>query len=137
MADQSVETVRGLYEAFGRGDVPAALGLMSEDIEWHEADGMPYGGVYHGPQQVAEKVFGPITTDVEGFAVSPQQLIASGDTVVAVVRYTGTGKMSGKPLDLEVVHIWDVQDGKLARFRQFIDTIRFGDIVPAETATVP
>jgi ketosteroid isomerase-like protein len=137
MADQSVETVEGVYEAFARGDVPTVLGLMTEDIEWHEAEGMPYGGVYHSPQEVAEKVFGPITADVEGFAVTPQQLIASGDTVAAVVRYTGTGKISGKALDLEVVHVWDVQDGKLARFRQFIDTVGFGDIVPAETATVP
>ena len=130
MADQSVEIVRGVYEAFGRGDVPAVLGAMTEDVEWNEAEGLPYGGVYHGPQQVAENVFGPITTDVDGFTVTPQQLIASGDTVVAVVRYTGTGKASGTPLDLEVVHIWDLRDGKLARFRQYIDTVKFRDVVP-------
>jgi len=130
VADQSVEIVRGVYEAFGRGDVPAVLGAMTEDVEWNEAEGLPYGGVYHGPQQVAENVFGPITTDVDGFTVTPQQLIASGDTVVAVVRYTGTGKASGTPLDLEVVHIWDLRDGKLARFRQYIDTVKFRDVVP-------
>jgi ketosteroid isomerase-like protein len=54
----------------------------------------------------------------------------------AVVRYSGTGKVSGKPLDVEVVHVWDVRDGKLARFRQFIDTVTFGEAVPAEAATV-
>jgi hypothetical protein len=50
---------------------------MAEDIEWHEAEGLPYGGVYRGPQQVAENVFGPITTDLEGFVVTPEKLIAS------------------------------------------------------------
>ena len=95
MGDGNVEVARGLYEAFGRGDVPNALGAMTKDIEWHDAQGMPYGGVYHGPQQVAEKVFGPITTDVEGFSVTPQQFVASDDIVAAIVRYTGTGKTSG------------------------------------------
>ena len=136
MGDQSVELVNSVYEAFGRGDVPAVLGAMTEDVEWHEAEGTPYGGVYNGPQQVAENVFGPITADVDGFAVTPEQLIASGDTVAAVVRYTGTGKQSGKSLDLEAVHIWDLRDGKLARFRQFIDSVKFLEVVPAETASV-
>jgi ketosteroid isomerase-like protein len=54
---------------------------------------------------------------------------------VAVVRYTGTGKSTGKELDLPVVHVWDVRDGKLARFRQFMDTARFLEVVPAEVAT--
>ena len=42
-----------------------------------------------------------------------------------MVRYTGTGKGTGKELDLPVVHIWDVRNGKLAQFRQFIDTAKF------------
>ena len=47
-----VEVVRGVYEAFGRGDVAGVLGAMTEDMEWCEAEGMPYGGVYHGGEEV-------------------------------------------------------------------------------------
>ena len=50
MAEDSVDVVRGVYEAFGRGDVAAVLGAMADDVEWHEAEGMPYGGVYRGGQ---------------------------------------------------------------------------------------
>jgi uncharacterized protein len=64
-----------------------------------------------------------------------EELIGSGATVVAVVRYTGTGKATGKALDLPAVHVWDIRDGKLARFRQFIDTVKFTEVVPA-AATV-
>jgi ketosteroid isomerase-like protein len=32
MGEQSVEVVRGVYDAFGRGDVPAVLGAMAYDI---------------------------------------------------------------------------------------------------------
>jgi ketosteroid isomerase-like protein len=135
VAEQSVEVVEGVYAAFGRGDVPGVLAAMADDIEWHEAEGMPYGGVHRGGDAVVQNVFGPVTADIEGFAVTPLELIPSGDTVAVVARYSGTGKSTGKELDLEVVHVWDVRDGKIIRFRQFADTARFLEVVPTEVAT--
>jgi hypothetical protein len=131
MSEQNVEFVESVYGAFARGDVPAVLGAFADDIEWFEAEGMPYGGVHRGPDAVAQKVFGPITEDVEGFALVTGEYVASGDTVAAVVRYTGTGKATGKALDIPAVHVWDVRDGKLVRFRQFIDTVKYAEAVPA------
>jgi ketosteroid isomerase-like protein len=110
------------------------LGAFADDIEWYEAEGMPYGGLHHGGEAVAQKVFGPIAEDVEGFALVPEEFMGSGGTVAAVVRYTGTGKATGKALDLPVVHVWDIRDGKLARFRQFIDTVKFAEVVPVPAA---
>ncbi len=131
MAEQSVDVVRGVYDAFGRGDLPGVLGAMADDVEWHEAEGMPYGGVYHGGEAVVQNVFGPVTRDIPDFAVTPEEFIASGDAVAVVARYTGTGKATGKQLDLSVVHVWDIRDGKIARFRQFADTAKFLEVVPA------
>jgi hypothetical protein len=131
MSEQNVDFVKGIYGAFAQGDVPTVLGAFADDIEWLEAEGMPYGGVYHGPDAVAQNVFGPITSDVDGFALVTGEFIASGATVAAVVRYTGTGKATGKPLDVPAVHVWDVRDGKVARFRQFIDTVKYAEAVPA------
>ena len=134
MAEDSVQVVKGLYEAFGRGDVPAVLGGMAEDIEWNEAEGMPQGGTYHGPEAVAENVFGPITADVADFAVVPEEFIASGDTVATIVRYTGTGNATGSTLSQQAVHIWEIRDGKVARFRQFMDTVKYREVVPGGVA---
>ena len=134
MGEQSVEVVKGVYEAFGRGDVPAVLGAMAPDIEWHEADGMPYGGVYRSPDEVAQNVFGPLVEDVPDFALAPEEYIPAGDTVAVVLRYTGTGKATGKELNIPVVHVWDIRDGKVARFRQFADTAKFLEVVPAGAA---
>jgi uncharacterized protein len=134
MSEQNVEFVKSIYGAFGRGDVPAVLGAFADDIEWFEAEGMPYGGLHRGGEAIVQNVFGPISEDVEGFAITPEELIGSGATVAAVVRYTGTGKATGKALDVPVVHVWDIRDGKLARFRQFIDTVEFAEVVPAGAA---
>jgi hypothetical protein len=84
---------------------------------------------------VAQNVLGPLAQEVPNFAATPEELIASGDTVAAVTRYTGTGKATGKELDLRVVHVWDVRDGKITQFRQFADTAKFLEAVPAEIAT--
>lgn len=132
MSEQNIAVVRGLYEAFGRGDVPAVLGGFAEDIEWHEAEGMPYGGLHRGPQAVAENVFARVTSDIEGFTVTPEELYADGDEVVVIARYTGAGADSGKPLDLPVAHAWTVRDGKVARFRQFADAATFNAVLAVE-----
>ncbi|MEA2217370.1 MAG: uncharacterized protein QOK19_2931 [Solirubrobacteraceae bacterium] len=134
MGEQNVEIVKGVYAAFARGDVPAVLEAFSDDIEWFEAEGMPYGGLYRSGDAVLQNVFGPIAADVEGFAVTPEEYIGSDATVAAIVRYTGTGKATGKTLDEPAVHVWEIRDGKLARFRQFIDTVKFAEVVPGGVA---
>ena len=131
MSEQSIEIIKRTYGAFAQGDVPAVLGAFADDIEWYEAEGMPYGGLHRGGEAVVQNVFGPISQDVEGFSVTPEEFMGSGDTVAVVVRYTGTGKATGKALDVPVVHVWNIRDGKLARFRQFIDTVKFAEVVPA------
>ena len=131
MSEQSIEIIKRTYGAFAQGDVPGVLGAFADDIEWYEAEGMPYGGLHRGGDAVVQNVFGPISQDVDGFTVTPEEFMGSGDTVAVVVRYTGTGKATGKVLDVPVVHVWDIRDGKLARFRQFIDTVKFAEVVPA------
>jgi ketosteroid isomerase-like protein len=32
------------------------------------------------------------------------------------------------------VHLWDIRGGKATRFRQFMDTVKFLEIVPAEVS---
>lgn len=43
--------------------------------------------------------------------------------------YTGTGKVTGKRLDLDVVHVWNIRDRKLARCLRVINTGKFRRVV--------
>ena len=90
MSDENIGFVRGLYEAFNKGDVEAVLGAFDENIEWYEAEGMPHGGLHRGPQAVAENVFQPLANDIENFNVKPEEFYADGDEVVVISMYTGT-----------------------------------------------
>jgi hypothetical protein len=55
-AEENVKTVQEGYAAFGRGDVPAILELLTDDIEWIEPgppDVIPVAGTYRGKDEVA------------------------------------------------------------------------------------
>src|SRR4051794_41726932 len=92
MAQANVEMVRGVYDAFARGDVDAVFAAMKPDVEWDESPGMPYGGVYHGRDAIVANVFGPILADVDGFTANPDEILALDDVrVIARGRHGGTG----------------------------------------------
>jgi ketosteroid isomerase-like protein len=38
--------------AFGRGDVPAILAALGEDIDWRVPDNLPHGGDFRGSDAV-------------------------------------------------------------------------------------
>ncbi|HVV33624.1 MAG TPA: nuclear transport factor 2 family protein [Vitreimonas sp.] len=121
----SADVVRKLYAAFETGDVPAVLGLMAPDIVWNEAENFLYAdrNPYKGPQAILEGVFMRIGGDFENFAVKPEEIIESGDTVVMFGRYTGTFKATGKAINLQASHVWRVKDGKVTQFQQYVDTL--------------
>jgi uncharacterized protein len=128
VSGDNVTTVRSIYEAFGRGDVDAVFDAMTENIEWDESPGMPYGGVHHGRDEIVNNVFGPILTDVEGFTAEPDEIVAlDEERVFAQGHHAGRGARG--PVDARFVHIWTVQDGKVTRYQQLADTKRFCDAV--------
>jgi ketosteroid isomerase-like protein len=119
----NLDSVRGVYDAFARGDIPAVLGFLSPDVEWTEAEGFPYGGTYTGPDAVLSGVFMRLGAEWEGFAAVPDEFVDGGDTVVALGKYGGTYRATGKSLRADFAHVWKVRDGRAVRFVQYVDTL--------------
>ena len=118
------EIIKGLYDAFAKGDVPVVLGAMSPGIVWDEAEGFMYGGRYHGPQGVLEGVFARLGSEWEGFTVVPEKVVDGGDGEVVVFgRYSGRYLATGKSTDVPFAHAWTVRDGKVIAFVQYTDTL--------------
>ena len=119
----SVEIVRRSYDAFARGDLDGVLGDMDPAIEWHQAQGLPHGGLYRGLDEVRANIFDPLDDQWwDGFSAVPDEFLDAGDDVVVIGRYRGVGKQTRKQLDVPFVHIWTLQGEKAIRFRQFLDT---------------
>lgn len=126
------ELLTGLYDAFGRGDVPAVLGAMDPEIRWHEAEGNPYmpsGEAWVGPDAVLNNLFMRLGEDWDGFTVHPASFHDAGGVVAVEGRYTAQHKGSGKPIDAQFCHVWTLKDGKIVKFQQYTDTGAFQDVM--------
>lgn len=119
----NLNSVKAVYQAFAEGDIPSVLGFLSPEVDWTEAEGFPYAGTYHGPRAVLEGVFMRLGGEWNGFAAIPDEFIDAGDTVVALGKYSGTYKATGKSFQANFAHVWRVQDGKAVRFTQYVDTL--------------
>ena len=122
------EIVESVYASFAQGDVPAVLGAMDENIEWTEAEGFPLAGTYVGPQAVLEGVFMRLGEVGDEFAAVPDQIIADGDTVVALGNYSWKHKTSGAPAKVKMAHVFTLANGKVATFQQHVDTVRVREL---------
>lgn len=118
----NLDTIRCLCEAFARGDVPAVLAALAQDVSWTEAEGFPYGGTYSGPDAVLAGVSMRLGTEWEGYAAVPHEFVAQGDTVVSLGEYSGEYKATGRRFTASFAHVWHLKNGKVVRFRQCTDT---------------
>lgn len=130
----NVTLLKSLYEAFGRGDIPAVLGAMSPSIKWYQAESNPYmpsGEPWVGPDAILNNLFMRLGAEWDGFTVHPKSFHGAGDSVIVEARYSGTYKVTGKSMDTQVCHVWDVKGGKVTRFQQYVDTAKLRDVMGA------
>lgn len=118
----AIDLVRAHYAASDRGDLAGMLALIGPDTTWTEAAGSGYAGTYTGPDQVREQVFGRIAADWEGFAAAVDELVDGGAVVVALGRYTGRHRATGRTVSARFAHVWHLADGRASRFEQITDT---------------
>ena len=131
MSQANVGLVRSLYEAFGKGDVPAVLAAMDPGIEWNEAENFPYAdkNPYVGPVAIVEGVFARLGGEWDGFGITLEEVHDAGDTVVATGRYGGAFKKTGNRINAQFAHVWKLRGGKVVRFQQYTDTAQVAKAV--------
>src|SRR3954449_6968780 len=98
MSDQeNVRTVKGMLEAFGKGDLPGALAHLAEDVEWRLAGPteVTYAGTRRGRDQVAD-VFKILEETSEFEQFEAQEFIAQGDRVVVLGHERQRVKATGR-----------------------------------------
>jgi ketosteroid isomerase-like protein len=128
-ASANLASTQALYAAFGRGDVPAILDLVAEDVrfdQWTDSfaqrAGVPWLTERAGHDGVAE-FFGVVGTfEISEFSVL--DLMASDGQVVAEVVIDAKLPDGGHYRD-EELHLWTFNaDGKISRLRHYTDTAK-------------
>jgi len=121
----STQTVRAFYAALGRGDAPAALALLDDELEWTEAEGFPYfSGTWRSPEAVLKNLLQPLSRDWDGFRATATDFVVEGDQVVSFGAYSGVYKATGRAMESAFAHRWTVRDGRIAAFAMYADTAK-------------
>ena len=139
MSQENVLAMRGLYEAFARGDLDAFQQGVSRDILWNEAEKSLYsaGNPYRSFAEVHDGVLAPTERDYENFRVEVAQLLDAGDHVVATGRYRGRNRLTGKELSAQFCHVLHVDsNGKLDRVQEYVDTLHEAEVA-GRTQVIP
>ena len=120
---QNIEIVKRGYEAFGRGDINGLLALCAENVEWVSPgpSELPTAGIRRGREQVAQ-FFGAVDQVFEIQRFEPMQFVAQGEQVVVLGKDTAKVRATGKVLTEAWAHAFTIRDGKIAAFREYIDT---------------
>src|SRR5215210_1958009 len=86
MSDQTnVDATQRAYEAFGRGDIPAMLESLADDVEWTLPGRpvIPWAGTHRGHEGV-EQAFALRVENLEFEQFEIRQCVAQGATVVVL-----------------------------------------------------
>ena len=122
-------TVQGIYEAFGRGDIPAILERLSDDVAWDawpeetsgQRAGIPWLLERRGRDQVGE--FFQTLGALEFHRFEPHTIIADGDRVVALIATDVAVRETGRRFSDDELHLWVFDDGgRVSEFRHYVDT---------------
>ena len=131
MSQENVLAMRGLYEAFARGDLDTFERGVSRDILWNEAENSLYsaGNPYRSFADVRDGVFASTERDYDDFRVELTQLLDAGDYVIGAGRYRGRNKKTGKELSAQFCHVLHLDaDGKLDRVQEYADTLHEAEV---------
>ena len=121
---ENLEIIHDVYAAFGRGDVPGVLAMLTDDVRWTTPgppDIIPYAGVRTGHDQVTE-YFQAFGTSAETTSFEPKRFFADGDMVVVLGHYTLKVVKTGAVIDNDWVHSFTLTGGKISAFEGYEDS---------------
>ena len=131
-ASDNVSIIQGAYNSFAAGDVESVLATFDPKIVWNEAENFPYadGNPYIGGEAVVSGVFARIGEEWDNFHLVDLKFHDMSNNMVFVTgRYQGTYKKNGKAMDVQMAHLWTLNNGKVVAFQQFADTKGVANVI--------
>src|SRR5450631_4372718 len=119
--EENIQTVKNFFAAMGSGDRQRLLSLVAEDIEWIiPGDSWPLAGTHRGHAGLADVLQN--ASEMETSFPEPPEYVAQGDRVLVVGVATGKIKATNRAFKDDWVFAITVQNGKVTKIREYIDT---------------
>jgi ketosteroid isomerase-like protein len=124
-AEQNIQLVQKMYASFSKGDVPAILEHVADDIDWGiDSQGskeIPWHGIGRG-KKYAQQFFATLSEQVTFTRFEPAGFVGSNDAVACLVSFDSTLKKNGKKNTQQAIHYFHLKNGRVTKFRFWEDT---------------
>jgi ketosteroid isomerase-like protein len=113
------EKLRTLYDEWAAGDFSRS-DIFDPAVEL-ESFGMGERLTAGGIDELITSMAHWLSAWDRPLRLEAEELIGSGDRILALVRWRGRGKGSGIEMDAEGAHMWTFRDGLVIRFEVYRD----------------
>lgn len=128
--ENNVATVKSIYEAFGKGDIPTIIDCLAEDVQWEKWDdnssqkaGVPWMQARKGKKGAFE--FFNIVSNLEVKDLQVLSMMANENQVAVELVFETNVPSTGGHFRDEELHLWTFnEDGKVIRLRHYTDTAK-------------
>ena len=111
-AEANKQLVVGAIESAMAGDMEGFTDSLHPEVEVHEPDYLPYGGVYRGKEGFME-LFGKATAVLDFPTLKVES--ATGDEAILLM----TCKLLSNGEERHITEHWEIEDGLVKRVRVF------------------
>ena len=120
MAD-NVDVIQGIWDAFGKGDVEKAANHFADDAEIVSSEHLPWGGRYVGPDGYHDFI-DSLHGAFKDIKARPLKVLGSDDNHVTVLAQTSGRTRAGKALEIDVLWLYQLREGRVISAHSFVDT---------------
>ena len=125
MTHGNIETVRAIYDAFGRADVPFILSQLTDDVDWAscpDSTAAPWHGIRIGKAGVRD-YFQALGESLDVTDFTTLSLAANDSDVLVVTHFVATVRATNETFAMDIHHWWRFREGKVCLYRGTEDTL--------------
>ena len=120
MSQENVNTLRGVYDEWGKGNLRAGADLFDSRVMYIPTVELPEEGYYVGPEGISRfmrRWLGAWTN----LTVAADEFIEAGDSVIVIACQSAVGRESGTPSKMPFFNVWTFRGQAVIRLEFFTD----------------
>ena len=118
----SVSVLEGMYAAeaeyFATGDFTPLRPFFAPDFVLHQAEGLPYGGVWRGHDGL-QRFFAAMSRTWAAFDFVDQAFLSTTSPLVVLTNVRARARATGRELEFPILQTITVAGGRITEVRPF------------------
>lgn len=121
MSSNRVETVRRIYEGWGRGDFRAGVELYDPHVVLVLRPEFPESGPHYGVEAIGRYMREDFLQDFTEPTIAGDEFLEAGDSVVVHVVQRASGPRSGAPVHMSYYQVWTFRGDSVIRIESIME----------------